>query len=158
MSISAFEFTWENVRGGYWEWIETLRDEHAEFNRRFAAAFPKLLYNSPYSSYTDASFGIRSRIQAVGETTLSPSDTRNRVIQIARDCGINGNESDIRFTQHTIEEFENGAQLHDPGDTFEDWRRKLLGKPFPDNLLLPTDIPIWAWALGGVALIVLLRD
>ena len=112
--ISTFSFQIRGIGS------DPLRSRHEQFNRAFVAAFPKLLYANPSTSYNDAgflsiaAFGGQSQIHAIGETSLSPDATKAKIIQLLRNANI-VISSEISFDQHTIQELEAGREFNAAG-------------------------------------------
>lgn len=115
IAVSSFVFQWILPVSVSTFWgISSNKSYHAEFNRLFVDSFPKLLYVTPSTSYTDEGVFSSSSIHAVGETKLSPSATKEKIIQIAEQAGFSGSESKIDFSQQTAGQLQEGGQLQLP--------------------------------------------
>ena len=160
-TISLFNFQWMSAYSTPYGNLD--REAHASFNRALIQTFPKRLYTNPFSSYVDKGLTTRSRLYALAETTLSPSETKARIIELANQAGIQGSENNIIFGQKTINEIRQGQSLPDPGNApslnsltkkamgFDEWFRETFD-------ISPTAFfPIsYAVAIGGGVLLLLL--
>lgn len=115
-AVRLATFSWPNVRSRFSN--QSLGDVHAAFNRRFTDLFPRLLYTNPFTSYTNASFGITgSRLTGTCETRLTDSVLRSIISITAATVGLDGNSSDINISSRTIGEIQGGQVLTVPGST-----------------------------------------
>jgi hypothetical protein len=116
--ISAFSFQIVSIGSA------PLKDRHAAFNQLFVSSFPRLLYTNPSTSYTEAGlagisyFGGQSQIAAVGETRLSPDQTKTKIKDLLRQAGVDAYQvGTINFDQKSIEQLQTGAKLIAPKNT-----------------------------------------
>lgn len=167
MQVSLFNFKWTDVYGQPEQNLysrPTLRDEHDRFNAALRSEFPRLLYSGPFSSYRDSTvFGLvaGSRLYALGETSLSPNETKEKVRRLAESAGVRGSYSDITFDQKSLGQIQAGERLRDPGTGVNPL---FTGNVDPfgileviDDIPKPGEIPWWVYAGGAVILVALLR-
>lgn len=129
--ISTFTFDWSPAAGAGGGMTD-LGEAHRRFNNLLVANFPKLLYAAPYSSYTNATTGVRSRLFAIGETRLSSSATRQKIVDLAQQAGFTGNTGGIAFKQVDNAALASGADtLAPPSDTVD---RRVTSDGSPFNL------------------------
>lgn len=115
-AIRLLTFSWPNVRTRVSN--QSLGQAHAVFNRRFTELFPRLLYTTPFTSYTNAALGITgSRLTGTCETVLSDNTMRSFIASAAAASGIDGNSNEMVISSHSIAALESGAVLNVPGST-----------------------------------------
>ena len=113
-NVAQFSFQAKDV--GYDKRIG-LRSAHAAFNQLVTNRFPKLMYAISSTSYAEPvalGFYASSFVEASGETTLSPSDTKQTLINLMRQAGINTDAAHVQFSQKTYEQISNGDAVKPP--------------------------------------------
>ena len=114
-SIRLVSFSWNGV-ASLWS-NKSLQQAHAEFNALFTTAFPQLVYNRPFTSYTPLGLGIGSQLTGMAETVMSDSQFRSVVYDLATGVGIRGEVSSLNVSGRTIAELQSGQTLTQPGST-----------------------------------------
>lgn len=130
--VSLFNFEWLSAYST--PYGNLTREAHSNFNKALSEAFPRLKYTTPFSSYVDKSLVAYSKLYALGETRLPPTQTKAKLLQIAADAGIQGLAENIRFSQKSAGELDSGESLFDTKDTvktpiksamdFDEWFRE----------------------------------
>lgn len=117
-NISQFTFKWRGVSNAAdWTYLGSLKDNHAKFNAKIIANFPKLAHAQPFTSYADRDMFLArndSYISAQGETKLNSANTLNLIIQLAKESGFTGDQAKIEYDQKTIEQIQNNEFLRQP--------------------------------------------
>lgn len=115
--VSLFTFYWNGVTNANYnpnDWFSdsSLRVPHAAFNDAFVRAFPKELYTTPFTNYTDASnFGVGSQLTGTGETIGDVAGVKAWIIEEAGYAGIAGNPQNLNVSLRSIEQLQQGQQL-----------------------------------------------
>lgn len=116
--VSMFSFQVSKISGGG----AGLKDIHSKFNSLVSAAFPKLLYNLPFTSYSNPiayGFYAEGFISASGESKYSPDETKQKLISLLNQAGFNFDPSTavagaLHFDQQTVGQLKAGANVQSP--------------------------------------------
>lgn len=150
--VRLFTFAWPNVRSRMSN--KTLGQLHAAFNARFTADFPRIANTTPWTSYTDAKFGITpSRLTGTCATRANDAVMRTWIIVTASTLGIDGKASDLQISSKEFAEIENGQVLNVPGITVNPLATTDGVNDFFSGL---ADDYKWPLVIGGGLLVLLL--
>jgi len=121
-TIALFTFNWDGIRRADYnssDWFDSpdFHDNHTNFNNAFVRTFPRLLYTTPFTNYSNARIGVESRITGTGETNWNESQVRAAIIAGVNAVGLIGDTSRLQLSYLTLEQIQQGQNLEVIGNT-----------------------------------------